>query len=98
MPYSHCSQQYCSSFWDTYYVALEQAFINSQDTFVDRLHKEKLERKDIYRLVREGMGLRLFSRKLRSVSIWLFYLPVVATIVLAWKVLLSSGTLSEVLP
>ena len=85
-------------FLDTYYVALEQAFIRSHNRFVDRLHGEELERGDIYRISREGMGLRLFARKLGSVSIWLFYLPIAVTIFLAWKVVLPSGTLSDVLP
>ena len=85
-------------FLDTYYLALEQAFIGSQNTFVDRLHREKLNREEVYRIARERFGLRRFVRKLGSVSIWLFYLPVAVTIVLAWKVVLPSGTLSEVLP
>ena len=83
---------------DSYYLALERAFIKSQNAYVAKLHAGRLESGDMYRVVPTGMGLRLIGRCLGSVSIWLFYPLVAATVVFAWQLILPSGTLSEVLP
>ncbi len=83
---------------DSYYLALERAFIRSQNTFVAKLHRGELESTDVYRVVPTGMGLLMVGRCLGSVSIWLFYPLVVATVVLAWQLILPSGAPAEVLP
>ncbi len=83
---------------DSYYLALERAFIKSQNAFVTKLHAGELKNGDVYRVVPTGMGLRLVGRCLGSVSIWLFYIPVGVLTVVAWQVIFRSGTLSEVLP
>ena len=83
---------------DSYYLALERSFIRSQNAFVAKLHQGKLEPGDVYRVAPTGMGLLLVGRCLGSVSIWLFYPLVVATVVLAWQLILPSGTPVEVLP
>ena len=85
-------------FLDSYYLSLERAFIRSQNAFVKKLHQGELESTDIYRIVPTGMGLLLVGRCLGSVSIWLFYPLVVATVVLAWQLILPSGSPEEVLP
>ena len=85
-------------FLDSYYLALERAFIRSQNAFVKKLHCGKLKSADVYRVVPTGMGLLLVGRCLGSVSIWLFYPLVVATVVLAWQLILPSGTPVEALP
>ena len=61
-------------FWvmDSYYLALERAFIRSQNAFVEKLHCGKLKPGDVYRVVPTGMGLPLVGRCIGSVSIWLF--------------------------
>ena len=82
-------------FLDAYYLALERAFIRSQNTFVDKLHKGKLEPADVYRIAPSGMGLLTVGRCLGSVSIWLFYALLVATVVLAWQLILPSATPAE---
>ena len=83
---------------DSYYLALERAFIKSQNAFVKKLYQGKLESSDIYRVVPTGIGLLLVGRCLGSVSIWLFYPLVVVTIVLAWLLILTPGTPAETLP
>ena len=83
---------------DAYYLALERAFIRSQNTFVAKLHECKLKSADVYRVVPMGMGLLLVGRCLGSVSIWLFYPLVVVMVVLAWQLILPSGTPTEALP
>ena len=73
---------------DAYYLALERAFIRSQNTFVDKLHKGELEAVDVYRIDPSGMGLLPVGRCLASVSIWLFYALVIVTVLLAWQLIL----------
>ena len=73
---------------DAYYLALENAFRDSYDAFVNDLHAGKLGSTDIYKIKRTGMGLLLVGRSLGSVSIWLFYALLLATILLAWLMIL----------
>ncbi|MXZ89872.1 MAG: hypothetical protein F4W95_10030 [Chloroflexi bacterium] len=80
-------------FLDSYYLALERAFIRSQNAFVGRLHQSELESADLYRVVPSGMGLPLIMRcLLGSVSIWPFYLLVTVTILLTWLLIIPSDT------
>ena len=80
-------------FLDSYYLALERAFIRSQNTFVAKLHRGELESADVYRVVPTGMGWRLVGRcLLGSVSIWPFYLLVAVTVLLAWWLIIPSDT------
>ena len=80
-------------FLDSYYLALERAFIRSQNTFVAKLHRDELESADVYRVVPTGMGWRLVGRcLLGSVSIWPFYLLVAVTVLLAWWLIIPSDT------
>ena len=85
-------------FLDAYYLALERAFIGSQNTFVKKLHQSKLVSSDVYRVAPTGMGLLLMGRCVGSVSIWLFYPLVVVTVVLVWQLILPSDTPVEALP
>ena len=80
-------------FLDSYYLALERAFIKSQNAFVEKLHGGGLESADLYRVVPSGMGLPLVMRcLLGSVSIWPFYLLVTVTILLTWLLIIPSDT------
>ena len=73
---------------DAYYLALERAFRDSYNGFVSRLHQGQLSPRDIYAVRPVGMGLALVGRCLGSVSIWLFYPLVAATIALAWLLII----------
>ena len=80
-------------FLDSYYLALERAFIRSQNTFVAKLHRDELGRTDVYRVIPTGMGWRLVGRCLfGSVSIWPFYLLVTVTTILTWLLIIPSDT------
>ena len=80
-------------FLDSYYLALERAFIRSQNAFVGKLHRGELESTDLYRVIPSGMGLPLVVRcLLGSVSIWPFYLLVAVTILLTWLLIIPSDT------
>ena len=88
-------------FWilDSYYLALERAFIESQNVFVEKLHQGELESSDVYRVVWRRVGFLQVGRRLfGSVSTWPFYLFVAATVVLAWLFILPSATATEALP
>ena len=76
---------------DSYYLAQERAFIRSQNAFVAKLHGNGLDPEDVYRVVPTGMGVLQVARCFGSVSIWLFYPLVVATVVLAWRFILASA-------
>lgn len=72
-------------FLDAYYLALERAFIASQNAFVDKLHKGELAPAAIYKVAPTGMGLGLVLRCLfGSVSILPFYLLIAATVLISW--------------
>ena len=75
---------------DSYYLAQERAFRKSYSMFVDTLHIGELRLVDIYRISSTGMGFGLVLRCLGSVSIWLFYPLVVATILFAWYLIIPS--------
>ncbi len=73
---------------DTYYLALERAFIGSYNGFVKKLHDGSLAVTDVYKIVPTGSIPKLFFDRLRSFSIWPFYLVIIATIMLAWLLVL----------
>ena len=73
---------------DAYYLALERAFRKSYEGFVDKLHAGGLSTADLYSVKPKDMGVRLFAACLRSFSIWLFYAVLLATVVLAWLLVL----------
>ena len=76
-------------FLDSYYLALERAFISAQNAFVGKLHKGELKTTDIYKVAPIGMGWLLVLRCLfGSVSILPFYVLVAATVLVAWLVIL----------
>ena len=80
-------------FLDSYYLALERAFIGSQNAFVAKLHRGELGSSDLYRVVPTGMEWRLVGRcLLGSVSIWPFYLLVGVTILLTWLLIIPSDS------
>ena len=80
-------------FLDSYYLALERAFIRSQNAFVAKVHRGELESADLYRVAPTGMGWRLVARcLLGSVSIWPFYFLVAVTILLTWLLIIPSDT------
>ena len=72
-------------FLDSYYLALERAFIKSQNAFVAKLHKDELLLTDVYKVAPTGMGVLLVGRcLLGSASILPFYVLVTATVLASW--------------
>ena len=79
-------------FLDTYYLALEQAFRNSYNEFVGKLHGNGHFEPDLFKVERTGMGFALVWKCLRSTSVWSFYTLVTVTIFLAWWIIIPSDT------
>ena len=72
-------------FLDSYYLALERAFIKSQTKFVTKLHESELRPTDVFKVTPMGMGVPLVGRcLLGSVSILPFYVLIAATVLVSW--------------
>ncbi len=78
---------------DAYYLALERAFRKSWEAFVDKLHSDDLATADLYAVKPTGMGIGLVGACMRSFSVWLFYAVLLATIALAWLLVLPSDSI-----
>ena len=67
---------------DAYYLALEKAFRQSYNHFIEKLHSSKLSASDLYVVEPEGNLARLAFRAIRSFSIWPLYATLLVMIVL----------------
>lgn len=68
---------------DTYYLALEKAFRESYNIFIEKLHKKNIKAEDLYVVSPHGSILKAFGEALRSFSVWPFYLMLLAMICIA---------------
>jgi len=59
---------------DTYYLTLEKMFIQSYNSFIEKLHTGKVATSDLYIVSPSGSMLRGFFASFISFSIWPFYL------------------------
>jgi len=59
---------------DTYYLALERAFRQSYNAFIEKLHNGEILAADLYAVTPAGGLVRTFFCSLLSFSIWPFYL------------------------
>lgn len=70
---------------DAYYLALERGFRRSHERFVCKLHKERITESDLYTVIPTGSTPKgILWALFKSFSILPFYAVVVATVVLAW--------------
>lgn len=68
---------------DSYYLALEKAFRASYNSFVKKLHSEKLSVNDLYSIVPKDNMVAYQIESLKSFSIWGFYSGLVIMIMVA---------------
>jgi len=68
---------------DTYYLGLERGFRNSYNSFIRKLHHQKLQPEDLFVVSPQGNMFKMFFSSLRSFSIWPFYGTLVAMIYVA---------------
>ena len=78
---------------DAYYLALERAFRKSYDAFVAKLHTGGLATADLYVVKPTGMGIGLVWACIRASSVWPFYVVLIATIAIAWLLVLPSDSI-----
>lgn len=69
---------------DVYYLALERAFRESYDAFIEKLARGKLTPCDLYVVKPTGSVPRAFFRSLNSFSIWPFYAALVIAVLVVW--------------
>ena len=78
-------------FWllDSYYLALERGFRESYDALVGKVHDGQLRISDLFEVIPGGSTARgFFSAMFTSPSTLPFYLVVIATVLLAWRLVL----------
>ncbi len=77
---------------DAYYLALERGFRKSYDDFVSKVHSRQISTSDLYIVAPSGSKMREFLwamlKSLMSFSVLPFYIAVIATILLAWRMFL----------
>lgn len=59
---------------DTYYLSLEKIFRDQYNSFLKKLHEDKVTSADLYALTPDGKAIKKFFPSLLSFSIWPFYL------------------------
>ncbi len=74
---------------DAYYLALERGFRRSYERFVGKLHEERLTDSDLYNVAPTGSTPRgTLWAMFKSFPILPFYAVVVATVALAWLLII----------
>lgn len=77
------------AFLDAYYLALEKAFRNSYNNFINKLHNRQLTEADLYAVEPLGRVSQLQIQALRSFSVWGFYSSLVALIAITKTVVMG---------
>lgn len=65
---------------DSYYLALEKAFRQSYNNFIDKLHNETIDAKDLYVISPQGGLFKMFLKAHCSFSVWPFYITLIVVI------------------
>jgi len=73
---------------DTYYLTLEKKFRDSYDTFIKKLHEGEVIASDLFAISLKGNSVKVFVESISSFSIWLFYVALLATVLIAQAVVL----------
>ena len=74
---------------DAYYLSLEGAFRKSYDAFIGKVHDGQASTSDLYVIAPSGsIAGGLFVAMFRSFSLLPFYLVVLVTVLLAWRLVL----------
>jgi len=58
---------------DAYYLSLERGFRNSYNSFIKKMHNQKLQAEDLFVVIPQGSIFKIFLSSLRSFSVWPFY-------------------------
>jgi hypothetical protein len=71
---------------DAYYLALEKAFRNSYNDFIQKIHNKVLTEEDLYSVIPKGNMSKLQLESVASFSIWGFYISLV-TLTISTKII-----------
>jgi hypothetical protein len=63
---------------DAYYLALEKRFRDSHNSFIEKLHNNKLIVSDLFVMTPLGNGSKAILKSIFSFSVWPFYLTLFA--------------------
>lgn len=74
---------------DAYYLAMEKAFRSSYNSFVKKLHENKIGVEDLYSVIPKGNMSAHQIESLKSFSVWGFYGALVVLIVAAKALVLT---------
>ena len=76
-------------FWlmDSYYLALERAFRQSYNRFIQRFHADESSDGEVFKIAPCGSVPRHFWESQRSFAIWPFYPAMILLIVVFWMLL-----------
>ncbi len=74
---------------DAYYLAMEKAFRSSYNSFVKKLHDDKIGVEDLYSVIPKGNMSAHQIESLKSFSVWGFYGALVVLIVAAKALVLT---------
>ena len=73
---------------DAYYLALEKMFIKSYNVFIGKLHEGKVLASDLYAVSPSGNLFGTFFPSMLSISIWPFYLTLLAMILITQRIVM----------
>ena len=74
---------------DAYYLMLERGFRNSYNLFVDKVQSSQVSTSDIYKVAPTGSAIRgMLWAMFRSFAVLPFYLVLVVTVLLVWRLVL----------
>lgn len=76
---------------DAYYLALEKAFRDSYNEFIEKLHSKSIHSSDLYVFSPKCSLFKAFIKSLRSFSIWPFYLTLIVMIWIVKSIVISNS-------
>lgn len=74
---------------DSYYLALEKAFRDSYNSFINKLHEQNIFSEDLYSVAPKGNMTKHQVAALRSFSVWGFYVCLGVMVYLAKELVLK---------
>lgn len=74
---------------DSYYLALEKAFRDSYNSFINKLHKQNICYEDLYSVAPKGNMTKHQVAALKSFSVWGFYVCLGVMVYLAKELVLK---------
>lgn len=81
---------------DTYYLSLEKRFRNSYNSFITKLHNDKLKASDLYAVLPSGKICQAICDALKSFAIIPFYATLLIMIILVKLIVVAPGASNKI--